>query len=114
MKNPYKKKAISKAKEITRSKGICEKCGKTVGQFHGSHILSVGAYPAMAAELDNILCLCASCHNFAAHSWHKDPLENHDWFESMWPGRKQRLYDEGNKRIKVDWEAKYRELNERA
>lgn len=113
-KNPRiraKQDSISKAKEITRKKGKCEKCGKTTGQMHGSHILSVGAYPAMAAELNNILCLCAGCHNMSPNSWHKEPGENIRWLDEKWPGRLDNLYLQAQTQVEVDWFEKLKELN---
>ena len=78
--------------------------------MHGSHILSVGAYPAMAAELDNILCLCAGCHKMNGDSWHNEPLENNDWFEKKFPGRKEQLYKKAQLQVEVDWFQKLEEL----
>jgi hypothetical protein len=80
--------------------------------MHGSHILSVGAYPAMAAELNNILCLCAGCHKMKPDSWHKEPLKNADWFNKKWPGRKERLYKKAQQQTEVDWFMKLEELND--
>ena len=106
----YKEKAIELAKKITREKEVCEKCGKTQGQFHGSHILGLGAYSSMGAELENLLCLCAGCHRWSPHSWHAEPLENATWFDDKWPGRKQKLYEMARLQPKVDWQQKYNEL----
>jgi len=107
-----KKECIKLAKEIIRSKGRCDKCGKTDRQFHGSHILSTGAYPALAAELDNILCLCASCHTLAPDSWHKEIVKNYEWLNEKFPGRLERLKLLAQVQQKVDWDKKWKELND--
>lgn len=110
----YHHAATVLAKKITRKKGICEKCSRTneTNQMHGSHILSTGAYPGMSAYLGNLLCLCASCHKKSPNSWHNEPLQNNDWFEQKWPGRKQELYLKAQTMVKVDWEQIYNDLKE--
>ena len=107
-----KKLCVELAKKIVRSAARCEKCNKTNRQFHGAHILSTGAYPAMSAELDNILCLCASCHTMAPDSWHKEIIKNCEWLESKYPGRIAALKVKAQTKIKVDWELKLEELKQ--
>lgn len=110
----YHKKATEEAKRIVRSKGVCEKCNRTkeTNQMHGSHILSVGAYPNMSAELENILCLCAGCHKRSGNSWHNEPSDNIKWFKQKFPGRLDQLYKIAQTMVKVDWEMKYKGLKE--
>lgn len=105
-----KKKCIELAKKITRLKGVCEKCGRSDRQLHGAHVLSV-RHELTAADLDNIICLCAWCHKFSPDSWHEEPLENADWFNSKWPGRYEQLLKKANgpKEI-IDWERIHAEL----
>ena len=83
----YKKKSISEAKRVTRKKGKCERCGGTKN-LQGSHIIPISSSTLIGADLDNILCLCMSCH---LYWWHKHPLAASEWFNRTWPGRKAML-----------------------
>lgn len=83
----WKEKAIDRAKAKVRSRGICDKCGKSPKILHGSHVRSV-RHNATAADIDNIMCLCYFCH---IRWWHQYPMEAADWFKSKWPGRYERL-----------------------
>ncbi len=53
----------------------CLRCGKTE-RLAGAHIKSVGSYPNMRFDLDNMICLCYACH---IHWWHKEPLDAVKW-----------------------------------
>ena len=53
----------------TRSRGKCERCGKTT-TLQTSHIYS-RSYKELRWEKKNAFCLCAGCHFW----WHKNPLE---------------------------------------
>ena len=118
-----KKKAIDLAKKLvkTRQNYTCEKCGKSRTasglQMHGSHIIPV-TYAKTAADPENILCLCSSCHKMARDSWHEDPVANGRWFDEKWPGRYDALREEAttysqNPFPKLDWVQIHQELEEK-
>jgi 5-methylcytosine-specific restriction endonuclease McrA len=56
--------------QIVRSRGKCERCGKTTG-LQAAHIIS-RTHKNTRWDLENGLCLCGGCHIFFAH---KEPLE---------------------------------------
>lgn len=89
----YRKKSIEEAKTIAkvRDEYICQKCGRTRPevQIQGAHIFPV-TYGNTADNPENIIALCASCHEFARDAWHNSPLEQ-DWFDEKFPGRKEKL-----------------------
>ncbi len=108
----YKKKAIELAKKIVRSQGYCDKCGSTTRQLHGSHVFSV-RHEATAADLNNIICLCAYCHVLSKDSWHEEPIENAEWFKKKWPGRFERLLKKSQELCNFtqeDWKLLYEDL----
>lgn len=88
-----KDSCILLAKKIVKEKAnyTCVKCGRKDKQLQGSHIYPVGRYGAMAADTDNILCLCAGCHMWSNDSWHENPLESAEWFHQKYPERYQTL-----------------------
>jgi len=55
--------------QIVRARGICASCLKKEN-LQCCHIYS-RTYNATRWDLDNLLCLCASCHFY----FHKNPLE---------------------------------------
>ena len=102
-----RKKCVTKAKLIARRKVnfTCAYCGAREPQVrtHGSHIYSEGIYRAMSADVDNILCLCATHHlvgiwNRSTHwSWHGSPAEAMDWFKGKYPALAEEL------RVRTTW-----------
>jgi 5-methylcytosine-specific restriction endonuclease McrA len=54
--------------ELVRGRGLCEHCGSKK-TLQTAHIFS-RTYNATRWDLDNLLCLCASCHWF----FHKNPV----------------------------------------
>lgn len=58
------------ASEIVRARGICERCNKIDDTLQCCHIYS-RTYRGTRWHLDNLLCMCASCHFYT----HKNPLE---------------------------------------
>lgn len=111
----WKSKAISEAKRVARSIGYCEKCNRTEN-LQGSHIIAVGNSTLIAADVDNILCLCYSCH-LGNGGWHLDPSANIDWFDAKWPGRRKELQERADKMrnaptkpLAEDWHQKYLKL----
>jgi hypothetical protein len=104
-----KKQCVELAKKIVRSKGFCEKCGRTKQQgwqIHAAHILPVN-YANTCAMTLNIIPLCASCHSVGRKSAHQNPHEFVVWFDQKYPGRYQLLNSiaQGNK--KNDWSMIY-------
>ena len=61
--------------DIVRSRGKCERCG-SVDTLQCCHIFS-RTYRNLRWDLDNLLCMCASCHFFC----HKNPLSFSDFVE---------------------------------
>lgn len=112
-KKTWKTKAVDEAKRIAKERENyrCQKCPKTKEQgwqMHGSHIMPV-EYGGTAADPDNILCLCASCHSMGRKSMHEDPIEFSRWYEEKFPGkydilRKQALDYTKNPFPKINWE----------
>jgi len=92
----YKKKCIDMAKILAKQRDgwTCQRCGRKKGevQIHGSHIFPT-RYGILASDPENIIALCAGCHDLRMDSWHGSPLESAEWFESKYPGRKQELQD---------------------
>lgn len=107
-----KGKAVDEAKLIAKLRAgyKCEKCPKTKEdgwQMHGAHIIPVG-YNGTAADPDNILCLCATCHSMGKDSSHQNPIPFSNWFNEKFPGRYDELWQIAwgytqNPRPKKDW-----------
>jgi hypothetical protein len=113
----YKKKSIEMAKKLAvlRDNEQCQRCGAKRGEYqiHASHILSVGAHPCLAADVDNIKALCARHHSaMFKGSWHEDP-KGQGWFDKKYPGRVKALLERERKREgKTDWKNKYEQLKQ--
>jgi 5-methylcytosine-specific restriction endonuclease McrA len=114
-----RKKAIEKAKLIAKERDgyICQKCGATrdQAQIQGSHIIPSKAGGVIAADPENIIALCSSCHKWAGDSWHEDP-KGQQWFDKKFPG----LYDKLKAKHEVrpiknyEWIEILEELKQRA
>jgi len=110
MKNA-KTKCVDVAKDISKMKAnyICEKCGATreVRQIHGAHIMPA-TYNGTAADPENIITLCSTCHSIGRTSAHQDPIQFGIWFEDRYPGRYEKLnkkaQDYTKNPIKIDWD----------
>jgi hypothetical protein len=111
-----KKKCVELAKKIVRSKGFCEKCGKTKEstvlkpggwKLEGAHIFSV-SFSNTAAMTYNIVCLCSYCHTLGKDSAHKSPEEFKIWIQKKFPGRYEMLQAIANTTGKKnDWSMIY-------
>lgn len=122
MKKTAEKKAVELAKKIVRimARYKCEYCGLGEPQkrTHGSHIYGTGTYRSMGADLDNIICLCATHHiggfwkNSTQPSWHEDPMTMTAWFREKYPKRTKVLRFRAQKPQKIDWDKKLIELKE--
>lgn len=64
--------------QIIRSKGRCERCGKTEG-LQAAHIFSRSNL-AVRWDLENAFCLDSGCHVYWAH---KNPIEFTEWTKVM-------------------------------
>lgn len=118
------KKCSTLAKLIARKlkNFTCEYCERQEPdiQTHGSHIYNEGVHESMCADVDNILCLCATHHmaagywNRADHwSWHNSPAEAMDWFREKYPERAEILKLRAREIKTCDlifWEKKWIEL----
>lgn len=108
-----RQKAIDLAKKIAKSRdhNTCQRCGKTNGQMHGSHIIPVSARGLIVADPEDIICLCANCHKLAGDSWHEAPLEQ-EWFHEKFPGRYEKLKKKHIVRPvkKHEWQEVYKKL----
>lgn len=104
---------VKLAKKIVRDySGKCEMCGKKKSagwQLHGSHIIPV-QFGHTAADTDNILCLCASCHSMGRESMHQNPIKFALWLGENFPGLYETLKEKSNRTEKVDWPLVYENL----
>jgi hypothetical protein len=119
----WRKLASTLAKKIARMKAgyKCAYCGQGEPQrnTHGSHIYAEGKTPNMSADVDNILCLCAT-HHIAARqfkssnwNWHGSPREAQDWFQEKYPELYKTLLKRSQDTMRtVNFEKKYKELKE--
>lgn len=107
----WKRKAITLAKALVRRQGFCDWCGAKAheAQMHGAHIMPE-EYAMTAADPDNIIVLCASCHKFKKAAWHKSPLEAAEWFHQHYPGRFKRVQKKAHIAGSPDWEVVYKNL----
>lgn len=115
-----RKKCVTLAKQIARQSVNykCEYCGQgePLKRTHGSHIFGEGTNPNMSADIDNILCLCATHHiggywkNSNEISWHESPAEMMEWFMEKYPDRYRFLKERKNTYQKIDWKKKLEEL----
>lgn len=69
-KSSLKRKLDKEVSRIVRSRGACEFCGKAdYSLLQAAHIFSRSNL-GLRWRLDNLLCLCASCHFWS----HKNPI----------------------------------------
>jgi len=77
MKRPKRKTVKNKLDKLfsakIRSKGFCERCGKTT-TLQTSHIYS-RSYLRLRWVEENATCMCAGCHFW----WHKNPVDAIEW-----------------------------------
>lgn len=102
----HKNKSDDLCSAITRSLGICQRCQTVLPfkQLHTSHFIS-RKYSWTRTDLDNVTCLCPSCH---AKVEHNAPMHV-AWFIEL---RGQEVHDEvlrkfhthAEVRMKFDWE----------
>lgn len=120
-KKTQKDYAVDEAKRVAklRDNYTCQKCNrsKKMGyQMHGAHIIPV-EYDGTAADPENILCLCATCHSVGRTSAHEDPVKFGRWFDEMYPGLYDRMWQRAWEYIKnpfpkKDWKRIRQQLKE--
>ena len=68
-------------KEIVLARGHCERCGNSQCQLHHHHLIfrNVKVY---RHDLNNIVCLCAMCHQLAPYSAHHDISGYRKWLKT--------------------------------
>ena len=113
----WKNKAITLAKKIVREKiNECEWCGKKNAKFDGAHIIPI-RFSATAADIDNILCLCAGCHTLSKNSCHENPVLFTRWLDVYAPGKFEALWEKAKQITDitaVEWKEKYEALKVKA
>lgn len=85
----YYKKKLKKLFSLYVRKRAGEMCEASAvstcgGHLHCSHIKTTGAYPNLAYDPSNALCLCAKHH---IYWWHKETTEAVEWFKHKYPMR---------------------------
>lgn len=105
----WKHRADKLFSKIIRSKGYCEKCGRSAGvQLQTAHIIS-RTYSKVRTDERNAFCLCSACHRYF-HNWPKEFSK----FITDWRGSE--VYEELKAKAedtgKFDWESEYKRLEE--
>lgn len=105
----YRKECVKVAKKIVRirDKNTCQRCGRTDGALHCSHVYPEGTYHSLSANPLNMKVLCFRCHYYW---WHKDIIEAKDWFSKTFPERLEILRPLAIKPMKVDFKSYLEEL----
>lgn len=108
----YRKKGCELSKKIKRQQvGYCEICGKRFCKLEGHHLLTVGAYPQMSNQLENIIVLCVHCHKFGKISFHGSGTDlMAKKLEEKFPFKMARLREIARARKRVDYKAEYEAL----
>ena len=114
MKRPNRKTLRNKLDkicgEIVRARGKCQRCGSK-NTLQSCHIFS-RIYNATRWLLDNLLCLCASCHFWS----HKNPILFAEFVKKLLGEEKYELLKEARKQITKytieDLQIKYNILKE--
>ncbi len=88
--------------KIVRMKGYCEMCGRTDLRLNAHHLIRKD-YRFFRHNLENGICLCASCHIFNTPpkiSAHGTPIAFDDWLRDTFPDRHEWLKKNRHKDIK--------------
>lgn len=114
-----KQKAVILAKLIAKNRDnwTCIKCGRSKEEgwtMHGAHIMPV-EWDGTAADPENIICLCATCHSMGRKSAHEDPIEFARWYDETFPGKYDKLREQAyeysrTKFPKIDWKEVHKDL----
>jgi len=123
LRSKQKAKAVELAKKIAKERDgyQCQKCYRSRDQgwqIHGAHIVPV-SFDKTAANLRNIIALCAACHSMGKYSAHDNPTDFSAWLETMYPGLSEELRAEAyeydtNPFPKIDWVEEYERLKDEA
>lgn len=104
----WKHRADKLFSKIIRSKGYCERCGRTDGQLQTAHIISRTYSKVRTNEL-NAFCLDARCHRYF-HNWPKE------FSKFITDKRGSEVYEELKAKAedtgKFDWSLEYERLEE--
>jgi predicted restriction endonuclease len=92
-KTSLRRKLDKLCSEIVRARGRCVRCGSKKS-LQTAHIFS-RTYNATRWDLDNLLCLCASCHWF----FHKNPLFLGEYVKDLYSEDKYELLKEARNQI---------------
>jgi len=115
-KSYWKKKCDKLFGHIIRASGQCAICGRSDNQLHCHHLITRAAV-FYRHNLNNAVCLCASCHNFGFSegriSAHSTPWAFEQWMKENKP--EQYEWWEKNRRkviagVKIDYKAVYETL----
>lgn len=103
----YKAKSDKLFSLIIRSRGACEKCGRSAGiQLQTAHIIS-RTYSKVRTDERNAFCLCSACHRYF-HNWPKE------FGKFITDKRGSEVYEELKTKAedtgKFDWESEHARL----
>ena len=94
-------------RQIIRSKGFCERCGKREN-LQTAHIIS-RSYHQVRHDLDNSFCLCDGCHRYFTNR----PIEFETFVKSkIGEAHYQELKDRAIDYKKIDYKAVIKRLQE--
>jgi 5-methylcytosine-specific restriction endonuclease McrA len=97
IKDPKVLEADQLCSKIVRSRGFCQRCGKTNISFDTAHVIR-RAVKVTRWDLKNLLCLCHECHMWS----HKQPNLFMRWFESKYTNRYEYLQQKLSSSDKTD------------
>ncbi|HLN19111.1 MAG TPA: hypothetical protein VK255_03000 [Patescibacteria group bacterium] len=108
----YRHKGCEEAKKRHRMMfPYCEICGKTFCKIDAHHLLTVGAYPEMSNQDENIISVCVHCHRWGKISFHGSGTDEMKKLrDKKFPGKMAKLRRTALKRKNVDYEKEYREM----
>jgi 5-methylcytosine-specific restriction endonuclease McrA len=80
---------IIRDKVRERDQDRCQWCGKPIKGFDSqvSHVIPKGRCTYLRWNMQNVILLCAFCHN---EKWHKRSL-GRSWFDKVYPDRVEYL-----------------------
>lgn len=98
-----KKDLFKQVKKICRDRMPCIMMNQGFGNCGGvvcaSHIKSVGAWPNLSHDPNNIFPMCYRHH---IQVWHKDVTETGLWFKSTFPDEWRRLEESKHKSVDLN------------
>jgi hypothetical protein len=108
----YRHKGCEEAKRQHRLKHpYCQICGKRNCKIDAHHLLTVGAYPEMSNQDENIISVCVHCHRWGKVSFHGSGTDEMKKLrDKKFPGIMTKLRRLALKRKNVNYEMEYLEL----